>query len=81
MKLKKLKLSRETLRNLRPEEMQIPAGVDPATYIRCSGTCTKQLCSAESWCYACPPDDTGPVFTGPFYAGCPSYGNYCTVGC
>lgn len=30
--------------------------------------------------------DTGngqddPIYTGPFYAGCPSYGNYCTVGC
>jgi len=24
---------------------------------------------------------TGPVWTGPFYPGCPSYGNYCTMGC
>lgn len=26
-------------------------------------------------------DDTGPIFTGPFYGGCPSYGSYCTVTC
>ena len=28
-----------------------------------------------------PNPDTGPVWTGPFYAGCPSYGNYCTMDC
>ena len=23
----------------------------------------------------------GPIYTGPFYPGCPSYGNYCTMYC
>ena len=65
--LKKLVLSRETLRQLNENGAGLVNG----------GGGSARICPN----YDDPGGGTGPVWTGPFYAGCPSYGNYCTVGC
>lgn len=72
-KARKLKLSRETLFHLTAPALKQVAGA----YTHW------ETCSCASYCgpdEQVPIDDTGPVYTGPFYAGCPSAGNYCTMG-
>jgi hypothetical protein len=65
-KLKKIGLSRETLRNLGVSLLHGAAG---------SAFCSKiTACVGSCPCQTPPsPPDTGPVWTGPFYQGCPSY--------
>ena len=69
---KKLTLSRETLRLLRGEELPRMVG----------GNLTNPQCDPYQKDYTsrCQyTGDTGPVPTGPFVFGCPSYGNQCTA--
>ena len=74
-KLKKLALSRETLRNLGVSVFHKAAG-------GYSAACTKITACIESCpCQPTPPPNNGPIETGPFYQGCPSYGDQCTVAC
>jgi hypothetical protein len=68
-RIKKLRLSRETLRKLSGADLKDANGGHPPPDHR------SQVYSA------CPLDcEGGPIYTGPFYEGCPSYGN-CTFGC
>lgn len=63
--LKKLSLSRETLYQLNERHLRLNGGGHPDV----QG----------------PPETfnstTDPIYTGPFYGGCPSYGNWCTFSC
>lgn len=72
----KLHLNRETLRNLDRAGLGHAIGGIRTTADVPETQC---LCPKE------PNDETygcgGPIYTGPFYPGCPSYGTACTVGC
>lgn len=69
----KLKLSRETLVNLTASHLKQVAG-GYTEWLTCS---QPQYCGPDQ---QEPIGDTGPIYTGPFYSGCPSYGA-CTLGC
>ena len=66
----KLSLNRETLRRLGSLSLQ---------YVQGAATTTGPHEVSEVYS-ACPLDcDTGPVYTGPFYATCPGYSDSCSI--
>jgi hypothetical protein len=78
---KKLTLNRETLRNLQTALLRNVGGArSENTQCPVMTPCTGQTGPFDPVTVTtCP--DTGPIDTGPFFPGCPSYGNYCTVTC
>ena len=76
-RVRKLKLNRETLRQL---DLHLSMVVGGTNFESCGDVCDLNPVEPTTQCgwYTA---QCGPVYTGPFYAGCPSYGAYCTVGC
>ena len=72
-KRSKLKLNRETLRNLDPDKLSQVAGAGQCTSDRCSNNCTGENCTGGGSECVCPLTDHGETDQGcgfPTVVGC-----------